>query len=175
MKNKKIGFLGIDPGTYGGIAVISDDEVDGVYVPKIDYTCGNDRHIAMIHRDLLMISKSGKYDEIYAVIEKVQGYIGKEQPASRAFTFGESFGALKMALVCAEIKYREVSPKQWQSEYQVENRKRSENKHDFKKRLKKEAERLFSNDKITYISADAILIAEYCRRRYRLWYTKNQS
>ena len=102
----------------------------------------------------------------FAVIEQNTGYVGGEgNPGSAMFKFGRSAGLLTMALVAAGIPYEEITPGQWQKKLGIPPRKKGEAKGVFKNRLKAEAQRLFPRIPVTLKTADALLLAEYARRK----------
>ena len=75
-----------------------------------------------------------------------------------AFTFGQGYGQLQMALTGAGIQWRGVRPQVWQKEMQCLT------KGD-KNVSKARAQQLFPKLKITHAIADALLIAEWLRRQ----------
>lgn len=115
-----------------------------------------------------------------AVLEKVTGWIpprrGTEAdraeeirsntaPGSSMFNFGVSYGLVKGFLIAAEIPFVEVIPRVWQRAMGVETRGRDEVKSHYKGRLKLLAMQLFPRHKVVLGTSDALIIAEYCRRR----------
>lgn len=103
--------------------------------------------------------------DVFAVIERVSGYVGEAQPGSAAFKFGQSYGGLRMALVAAGIPFEEVTPQVWQRKMGVTPRRKDESKTAWKNRLKAKAQQLYPGVKVTLATADALLLVEYCRRR----------
>ena len=79
------------------------------------------------------------------------------------FKFGMSYGGLRMALVAAGIPFTAVTPQKWQKALGIPHRERTESKTQWKQRLKRKAEQLFPNHKLTLAISDALLIAHYCR------------
>lgn len=148
-------YVGIDPGASGGIAALSGERMEVYPMPQ---TLG----------DLWAVFEFlGSVGGFFAVIEKVGGYVGEAQPGSSAFKFGQSYGSLLMALTAAMIPYEEVTPQRWQKAMGITPRKNreGETKTSFKNRLKQKAQQLFPAVKVTLAVADALLIAEYCRRK----------
>lgn len=85
------------------------------------------------------------------------------------FTFGTNFGALLMSLTALELypDYCElVHPARWQKALSISPRRSGEGRGAWKSRLKDVAQELFPQIRITLATADALLLAEYCRRRY---------
>jgi hypothetical protein len=107
----------------------------------------------------------GEGQSIAAVIEQVGGFIGVGQPGSAMFKFGQSYGALRMALVAAGIPFETVPPQKWQKEFGL-SRRPKETKTQYKNRLKAVAQQLYPENEPTLYTCDALLIAEYCRRKH---------
>jgi hypothetical protein len=161
-------FIGIDPGQSGGIACIevykSDGAINTQLTPmpstEVDiweviwgfYETHGRRH-SLTH---------GMYS-VCAVIEHVHAM--PKQGVSSTFKFGVGYGGLRMALIAASIPFEEVTPRTWQKALGVVVRKKTETKTQFKNRLKAKAQQLFPRESITLKTADALLIAEYCRRK----------
>jgi hypothetical protein len=74
-----------------------------------------------------------------------------------AFTFGNGFGHLEMALTAAGIPFERVRPQVWQKAMGCMT------KGD-KNVSKRKAQELFPSLKVNHYIADALLIAEYGRR-----------
>lgn len=113
---------------------------------------------------------------IVAVIEKVGGFIkGNPAPGSAMFTFGSSFGSLKMALTAVGAKFDVIPPQQWQKDVGFPVRK-GEAPRERKIRLRSLAQRTFPDfpmwrepksigrqDSV----CDAMLLAHYSKMRNR--------
>ena len=82
------------------------------------------------------------------------------------FQMGESYGALDMVLVCNRITRVHVLPKVWQSAIGVPDRPPGGTQSKWKSILKKYAQSLFPDEKITLRTSDAFLLAYYCRALY---------
>ncbi len=125
-------------------------------------------------------AECSRYVEYHAVIEKVGGFIANYSPTEKykkgqgvgagpaMFNFGACYGALQMALVASFGQERSltVTPRAWQGGLGISPRKKSESTTDWKNRLKSVAQSLFPDTQVTLKTADALLIAEYCRRLY---------
>lgn len=146
-------FLGLDPGQSGGWAAVSNDgEVLGpTKMPRteMDIWCG--------------LSVVAQYCRV-ATIEKVHSMPG--QGVSSTFKFGMGYGGLRMALIGNQIPFDEITPRAWQKFLGITSRAKTESKTEFKNRLKAKAQQLFPSVKITLAVSDALLIAEYTRRKY---------
>lgn len=148
-------FIGIDPGSKSGAIAWIDG--DG----RVDAAALAD----MTDHDLFGLLTEIRINapDVVAHIEKVGARPG--QGVSSTFKFGASFGSLKMALAAAGIPFEEVLPLKWQQQLGCKASKGcsySERKHH----LKAAAQRLFPNVDISSSTADALLIAEHCRRHW---------
>ena len=152
-------YIGVDPGASGGIVTLNYTEdskkpILGIYsMPDTEEDIWD-----LFNR----ISKT-RTNNINAVIEKVGGYIGTQHPGSRMFNFGVSYGGLRMAMIGNRIPFIETTPQVWQRHLRIPARGKTESKTQWKNRLKGIAQRLYPGMGITLKTADALLIARYCR------------
>lgn len=148
-------YLGVDPGKKGALALISviggETEIGLVPMPESV-------------KDLLeWVGDIDPLLEGFAILERVHAMPG--QGVTSMFTFGRGYGRLETALIAAEIPFEEVDPRRWQKGLGISPRKtKTESKEQFKGRLRLFAQKLFPRVNVTKDTADAILIAEYCRR-----------
>lgn len=152
-------FLGVDPGVSGGIAVI-DTVSDIVEARKMPAT----------ERELLdtvgTMTEGGK---CFGFLEKLGGM--PRSPDGRAMqspktmlVMGTNYGMCRMALVAAEVSFDEVLPRTWQKHFSLVFPAGKYTSTQKKNLHKQKAERMFPGVKVTHHVADALLIAEYCRR-----------
>lgn len=140
-------FIGIDPGKSGGIAAVSDDGQSTVAY-KMPET----------EKDIWILLSSIKAEgPCFCLIERVHSMPG--QGVSSVFTFGMGYGALRMALVGLSIPFETVNPQAWQKGLGCLT------KGD-KNVSKARAQQLFPQIKVNHYVADALLIAEFCRRSH---------
>ncbi len=139
-------IIGIDPGKSGGIAWNRGGKVAVEKMPETD-------------TDLLELLRgiSGE-GECRAVLERVHSMPG--QGVASSFTFGQGFGALRMALLALDIPFDMVTPQTWQKSMSCLS------KGD-KNVTKRRAQELFPSLTITHCTADALLICEYARRTHQ--------
>jgi len=151
-------FIGVDPGVAGGIAVI-DDSGQHVATHKMPET----------RRDLLDILQPFNQAVFQGrparcMVEKVHagvfGRPGARMGVVSAFTFGRNVERVHMALVAAGVPYDEVLPAKWQLALGCRT-------GGDKNISKARAQELFPGLKVTHAIADALLIAEFCRRTER--------
>jgi len=141
-------IIAIDPGETGGIVIMRGSEISAHPLKKTD-----PRELL---RKVVTHALANRYSMI-AYIEKVGGYIGKEQPGSRMFTFGASYGRLIGLCEGNDIPLKQVIPQVWQKGIPgVVGEKR-----DRKNALREHASRLFPSVKVTVDTGDALCIAHY--------------
>lgn len=144
-------IIGIDPGKNGGIAWISTSCFP--CVEKMPDTTAD--LWDLIQRIADLERASTKHLTMKAYIEQVHS--SPQMGVVSAFSFGQGFGHLEMALTAAGIPFERVRPQVWQKTLGCLT------KGD-KNVSKAKAQELFPSMKITHATADALLIAEYGRR-----------
>lgn len=137
--------IGIDPGINGGIAFIPS--TGQPWAHKMPET---DRDLLDLLRDALR-----NWAKAEALIELVHS--SPQMGVKSAFTFGEGYGRLQMALTSLAIPFERIRPATWQK-YMGCLTKSDKNVS------KRRAQELFPSIKVTHSIADALLIAEYNRR-----------
>jgi hypothetical protein len=138
-------IIGIDPGTNGGIAWITDGK------PCVEKMPNTLQDLWELLRD---IASEG---ECHAYLEQVSA--SPQMGVVSAFTFGNGFGHLEMALTAAGIPFTRIRPQVWQKELGCLT------KGD-KNVTKRKAQELFPSMKITHATADALLIAHYGTKQH---------
>ena len=139
-------IITIDPGVSGGIAI-------GVDSPVLHPMPETVHDLA----ELIRCAKDSADYPVEAHVELVGGFIGKAQPASRAFVFGQSYGQVLGVLAALQIPTHLVRPQKWQALLGIGNGAGSP-KHQWKAKLKAKAQQLYPSLKITLTTADACLI-----------------
>ena len=141
-------YIGIDPGLSGAVAWTRDNVTESISWDNL--SCKN--FIEQISTQ-----------ETRCVIEKVGGYVGKNQPGSRMFSFGQNYGTWLGWLQMAHIPFIEVRPQEWQKGLtglaKLVGTKR-------KGRLKEIAQARFPTKKVTLKNADALLLTVYAKKYY---------
>ena len=138
--------IGIDPGVNGGIAWISWISCGKPCAEKMPSTL----------LDLWeLVQDISSFGPCKAYIEQVHS--SPQMGVKSAFTFGNGFGHLEMALTAAGIPFERVRPQAWQKALGCLTKGE-------KNVTKAKAQEMFPGIKITHAIADALLIAEYCRR-----------
>lgn len=154
-------FYGIDPGCAGGFAVIT---------PTGQFTLSLVNKTEHDLRDFM----AGFDSEAHAIIEAVGAT--PQMGVVSSFSFGRSYGFARGLLVGAGIPFEEVHPQSWQKEVgawvsppkkikDMTTKEKSDWQREKKNHFKAVAQRLFPALKVTLGTADALLLAEVCRRR----------
>ena len=137
-------FLGLDPGYSGGCAVIDGKHVDAFGWPETD-------------ADTAHTIAPFAGTDCFAYLESAHSM--PKQGVSSSFKFGTHYGFLRAVLVCYKIPFVLIAPHKWQKEMGCLTR-------GDKNISKQKAQQLFPGIKITHATADALLIAEYARRKH---------
>ena len=135
--------MGIDPGTSGGIAVLSEGFVEPLTFKLKDAT---EAEIGFFLREYV--------GDAVCVIEKVGAT--PQMGVTSAFTFGCSYGVLKGCIAGVGLPVAYVSPVKWQNAMNCRT-------GGDKNKSKQAAQNLFPGLRITHAVADALLIASYCK------------
>jgi hypothetical protein len=165
-------FVGVDPGVGGGLVMLRA-ELSGEVTAEAVAMPDAERDVW----DWVMVRSCAFDHRVFACVELVGGWVGSHgrgedddgtasNPGSAMFTFGQSYGALRMALVAAGVPFEAVRPQAWQRALGLRTRERGEKTNAWKNYLKGRAQALFPQLRVTKAVADALLIAEYCRRKW---------
>lgn len=146
-------YIGIDPGVSGGMAAYSKSQ--GLIVTSLGSLSETDIF------EWLNARSPG-----YCVLEQVHS--SPQQGVRSAFTFGQSYGILRMAVVAAGIRLEHVSPPKWKSAMGVKRIGGGFGKRDTAKKRasKRRAQELFPDVRVTHATADALLLMDFCRRKF---------
>lgn len=93
-------------------------------------------------------------------VEKVSGYIGKEQTGSSMFSFGEVYGAMWAPFMAYGFTVKPAEPKKWQKSLFITKPKGCSYETG-KRILKNRAIKMYPEVKVTLTNADALLILKY--------------
>lgn len=150
-------YIGIDPGKNGGIACIGNGKYSGEAFPYSD---------DILINNLGFIYTQGWQDDVICCLEHVHAM--PKQGVTSTFNFGLNFGFIQGVLKAYSIPYELVTPQKWKKEFSVTADKNTSIQV---------AKRLFpdTNLKATERSrkdhdgmAEALLLAEYGRRKLKL-------
>jgi len=142
-------YVGIDPGASGGWAALWGD--------------GSVHHVGKLKDTATFLAAFQSPLRMCIILEKV--WATPQMGVTSAFSFGYNFGWLSGVLDAYGREYQEITSMKWQRELGLIQSGRTIGQNDDKKqRNKAKAEELFPGQRITHATADALLIAEYCRR-----------
>jgi hypothetical protein len=147
-------IIGIDPGKSGGIAWHDGKRMRVEKMPETLLDLWY--FVDIIRRNEYATPREPGSHKCKAYIEQVHS--SPQMGVKSAFTFGQGFGHLEMALTAAGIPFERVRPQAWQKAMQCLT------KGD-KNVSKRRAQELFPHLKITHATSDATLICEYGRRQ----------
>jgi hypothetical protein len=152
-------WIGVDPGKSGGLAFIQNlNGRDGeqLYIDLVPMPASE--------RELLDVLEPSTTagQQVKAVLEHVWSTPGQ----GGAWKFGRQVGHCEMALTAARIPFDQVLPRTWQKALGISYRKGLTDTQK-KNITKRRAQQLFPDLVITHATADALLMAEYCRRIQR--------
>jgi len=141
-------FIGIDPGQSGGIAAVTVTGPVGYAIPMPETEAD------VVHA---LRAWAVHVPPIMVAIEHVTPM--PKQGLGSTWKFGQHYGMLRGILAALGWRYILVRPQVWQKELGCLS-------HGDKRVTKGMAQRLFPGLRITHATADALLIAEWCRRIY---------
>lgn len=140
-------YVGVDPGASGAIAVLDstgavvmcerNSDTESEVATRLEECCRGERSTGLIERVHSM----------------------PRQGVVSSFKFGQSYGFLRGVLTAIGVPFEEVTPQMWQKAMGCLS------KGD-KNMTKQKAGQLFPGVRVAHWNADALLIAEYCRRRF---------
>ncbi|HIC76810.1 MAG TPA: hypothetical protein EYO89_02960 [Candidatus Dadabacteria bacterium] len=160
-------YIGIDPGKSGGMAIYDEKSISAYKCPETE----GDMYA------LFEIMSSKAYlspiTDFYAVIEHVWGF--PTDSATTAFKFGKNFGAWLTILQIANCQYNLVTPREWQKFYHTPKMIKKERKQWLKALAGSLPVKYDEETRITYNTADAILIAVYAKEHFQKIDTKSET
>jgi hypothetical protein len=159
MMNTQV-FIGIDPGGQGGIAILWNGLITyPMPDTEKDIWEAIDNINLLRHANIIELGIS----TTHCMIEAVHSMPGNA--AQSMFKFGMNYGALRLALIAAGIPFESVRPEVWQKGMGIPSKRTtSSTKSEHKTYLYARAQELFPREKFRRDVADAVLLAEYCRR-----------
>ena len=140
-------YLGIDPGKSGAAVVLQHD---GTLSELVRLDSAENQVAAFFACHSTWITA--------AVLESVHSMPG--QGVASTFKFGKNFGFMQGLLVANKIKFDLVTPQVWQKAMDCRS-------GGDKNVTKAKAQQLFPDHTMIHATADAFLLAEYCRRQHQ--------
>jgi hypothetical protein len=150
-------IMAVDPGLSGGVAVSRFGKIECYGMSE---TQGD---LLTLIRDT---ATAGVVEgsELICVLEAVGGFVGKAQPGSAMFRFGEHFGFIKGVVQALGVRLVLVRPQAWQKGLGLGTAGGCSSKTEWKNKLKAEAQRRFPRVIVTLKTADALLLLDYATR-----------
>jgi crossover junction endodeoxyribonuclease RuvC len=156
-------ILGIDPGTKGGLAIVSDGNGVGTLIDAIDIpTIGNgarERVDVMTVRDWIERHKPD-----LALIERSQAM--PKQGASSGFKYGKATGALEATVMLCTVPLEIIEPTSWKRHWHLPPKDKERSRQRALELFP--AVHAFLQRKKDHGRAEAILIALYGLRNSRV-------
>lgn len=146
--------FGVDPGKGGAVVALADGRI------TFCKNAGTEHDTA---RFILGLMEANWGCDAFAMIERVSAH--PKEGVHSVFEFGRSYGFLRGCLVAAGVPFEEVTPAVWQRAVGI-LKVGGESGTEKKNRHKACAQQLFPGITVTHATADALLIAEYCRRKW---------
>lgn len=147
-------YMGIDPGKSGAAVVVNQH---GKLFDLVRFNETDDAVNSFFECHSTWITS--------AVLERVHSMPG--QGVSSTFKFGMSFGFIQGLLRAHKISHHLVTPQTWQKSMDCMS---GGNKNV----TKAAAQELFPTQKVIHATADAFLLAEYCRRQHQDFWLKGE-
>lgn len=153
-------YIGLDPGATGAMAAL--DHEGKVFLQVCRFKNCTKQEI-----DTELKRWRNMEGATVALLEKVSS--SPQMGVVSAFTFGRGYGFLDGLLTANRIRFDEATPQKWQKPLGLiqGGRKLKQGSAEKKRIHKQKAQQLWPDLKITLDMADALLIAEYLRRRER--------
>lgn len=148
-------IIAVDPGVSGAIAVLNQHGIHHWSMPTTP---------AMITSSLRKTIEEARlgYTAPVAVVERVNGFMGRALPGSRMFTMGENYGHVKGVLDALCVPVTLVTPQCWQGKLGLD-RDKELSRDQWKGCLWRHAQALYPELVIKKQDADAILLLHYGR------------
>ncbi|OYV97157.1 MAG: hypothetical protein B7Z68_04070 [Acidobacteria bacterium 21-70-11] len=106
-------FLGVDPGSHGAIAVLTEDgSIHAVHdMPSVEVKVGKTKRTRVSTALLSDLMREITDMACIVTVEDVGGFSG--QSCSAAFTFGRACGQLEGVLTALQLPVAYVTPQKW--------------------------------------------------------------
>lgn len=143
-------YIGVDPGANGAaVAITHAGQVEEV----LRFKNATEADVACWFGDYDWRSGAN----LFVLLEQVHSM--PKQGVASSFKFGRSYGFLRGVVVSHSIPFETVTPAKWQGALRCRT-------GGDKNVTKAKAQELFPHRKWTHADADAVLIAEFCRRTH---------
>ncbi len=142
-------IIAIDPGASGAVAWRNGLRHDHI---------GTKSTMGLASQSELIYGLRDMTGHAVAYIEQVGGFIGKPQPGSAMFKFGQNYGRWLGILETLKIRTVLVRPQTWQKTIGLGSTLKGPER---KRALRDVAKRLYPQHRVTLANCDALLILEH--------------
>jgi len=157
---EKMNYIGIDPGKQGAIGIIELNNKVEFKVFDMPLFCNKEIDGNKIYE----IFSVYLYENPVCFIEKAQAM--PQQGVVSTFKYGMGYGKILAVLEILKISYQEISSQKWKKYFSLIKKGKKESV-TIAKKLFPEIEFETKRGRLLDGRAEALLIAEYCRRVYR--------
>ena len=151
-------IIGIDPGLSGGIAILEDNKVRGMFdMPVMSDGKKNKRQLNSALLSQIIKENIKDSDDPVVVVEQVNAMTG--QGVTSMFNFGQTFGAIKGICAALNLPIFLVRPAKWKKHFELINSSKDASRTKAIEMYPLIAEKLSKKKDVN--KSDAILIARY--------------
>ena len=150
--------IGIDPGLSGGIAILEDKKVLGLYdMPVMAEGKKNKRQLNSAELVNIIKNNIKVNEEIAVIVEQVNAMPG--QGVTSMFNFGQTFGAIKGVCAALQLPIFFVRPSKWKKHFELINSSKDSSRTKVIEMYPSLSNQLSKKKDVN--KSDAILIARY--------------
>jgi crossover junction endodeoxyribonuclease RuvC len=151
-------IIGIDPGLSGGIAILEDNKVRGMFdMPVMSDGKKNKRQLNSALLSQIIKENIKDSEDPVVVVEQVNAMPG--QGVTSMFNFGQTFGAIKGICAALNLPIFLVRPAKWKKHFELINSSKDASRTKAIEMYPLIAEKLSKKKDVN--KSDAILIARY--------------
>ena len=151
-------IIGIDPGLSGGIAILEDNKVRGMFdMPVMSDGKKNKRQLNSALLSQIIKENIKDSEDPVVVVEQVNAMPG--QGVTSMFNFGQTFGAIKGICAALSLPIFFVRPAKWKKHFELINSSKDASRTKAIEMYPLIAEKLSKKKDVN--KSDAILIARY--------------
>lgn len=152
-------YLGIDPGVHGALAALTEDGV----VAWVEKMPADERTIVSLCRSRLRGGGVAVIEQVWSRPQRFKGADGvsveRRTGGGAAWALAQIYGACRATLSACDVEWTAVTPQVWQKAMDCLT-------GGDKRVSKARAQALFPTAHVIHATADALLIAEFCRRQH---------
>jgi|TARA_B100001093_G_C26775547_1_gene992170 crossover junction endodeoxyribonuclease RuvC len=151
-------IIGIDPGLSGGIAILEDNKIKGMFdMPVMADGKKNKRQLNSAFLVQLIKENIKNIEDTVVIVEQVNAMPG--QGVTSMFNFGQTFGAIKGICAALALPIFFVRPAKWKKHFELINSSKDASRTKVIEMYPLVSEELSKKKDVN--KSDAILIARY--------------